>query len=89
MTVSADARDDDGVQRVDFYYHVDARTLLGSSGAQDPPIFIGSATGSPPYHVNWSIPRECTATVSLSAEAFNNCGNQRLSAAVVVQVCNR
>ena len=75
------------VVRVDFYYHIDASTLTGSSGAvMDPPKLIGTRNG-PPWRVNWQLPPGCTLTVSLLAIGFDACGAGNDSPLITVKTC--
>ncbi|WP_375758351.1 Ig-like domain-containing protein [Corallococcus exercitus] len=72
VAVTANATDDVGVARVDFF---DGTTL------------IGSAT-TPPYTVSWSTPYQSGTWHSLTAQAFDAAGNSGTSSVVSVMVDN-
>ncbi|QSQ19089.1 hypothetical protein JY651_27480 [Pyxidicoccus parkwayensis] len=72
VAITADATDDTGVDRVDFF---------------DGTSLIGSATQAP-FSVNWDTTVVGSGTHSLTAQAFDAAGNSGTSSAVSVLVDN-
>jgi subtilisin family serine protease len=71
-TVSANASDNVGVSKVDFYA---GSTLIGTDSTA-------------PYSISWNTAGVANGTYSLTSQAFDAAGNQATSAAVSVTVNN-
>jgi len=85
LKLSANATDNVGVVKVEFYYHLDR---AGTSAAMvDPPHLI-SAVKNPPYSIVYSVPSTCGALVSFSSRAYDACDNVGVSADAQVSICN-
>ena len=73
VSLSANASDNEGVTKVEFYY--------------DGNRFIGTDT-SAPYSVNWDTKGTSNGSHSLTAKAFDATGNSAVSSPVNVTVDN-
>jgi len=87
VEITASASDNDVVDRVEFWYHIDQRGTLGPTLAMDPPTYIGDDQARP-YQINWSVPKMCNAIVAIYVWAYDRCGNGGRSSTVQVKVCN-
>lgn len=89
IDIEARASDNEGVTRVEFYYHLDGEGFAGAgSGAERGPIIYIAEKHNPPYVVRWDIPRTCDARFSLYAWAYDACGNVGEANLIRVEVCN-
>lgn len=89
VDIEAAATDNEGVTRVEFYYHLDSEGFAGPGPAavRGPVVYI-SEKHNPPYVVRWDVPRTCDARFSLYAWAYDACGNVGEANLVRVEVCN-
>ncbi|HQR12077.1 MAG TPA: Ig-like domain-containing protein, partial [Casimicrobiaceae bacterium] len=85
VTISANAADNVGVARVDFY--INSKYLSSREEFHTGGTLLGSAAGAP-YQISWDTAAYANGTASLYAKAFDAAGNSTLSAIVTVNIAN-
>jgi hypothetical protein len=91
ITLSANASDNSGIEKVEFLYHLNEKLNLSGSSETltaflDPPKLIGAST-SPPYSVTWHPPALCRYSVTMETWAYDTCGNVGEAAWVFITLC--
>ncbi len=85
VTISANASDNVGVARVDFY--LNGKVLSSREEFHTGGTLLGS-DATAPYQISWDTATLANGTTSLYAKAFDAAGNSTLSAIVTVNVAN-
>ena len=85
VTISANASDNVGVARVDFY--LNGKVLPSKLDFRTAATLLGSDSTAP-YQISWDTTALADGTVTLYATAFDAAGNSTQSAIVTVNIAN-